>query len=156
METAESSRAANGRGYRLKRVSLILAAAVLSVNIFTGAPLFALWVGSRTVPESGSAPVTMEAVFVVVIVLAVLVFALAAMLTWIHAAYDELTERPHEERRTSPWLRSMRGEREDIRRKRVGSSAVEVVVMVSVAVAIVAFEIWFFVFAHYMFFGGNA
>jgi hypothetical protein len=147
--------AGKGRETQLKRAALVLAAAVLSVNIFTGAPLFALWVGARTVPESGSAPVTMGAIFVVVIVLAVVVFVLTALLFRIHATYDELTERPLGQRRTSPWLRSMRGEREELRRKREGTSAVEIVVMLSVAVAIVAFEIWFFFFAHYALPGVN-
>ncbi len=152
---AHSSQPTSSPGASLKRAGLVFAAAVLSINIFTGAPLFALWVGSRTVPTSGSAPVTMDAIFVVVIVLAILVFVLAALLIRVHAAYDELTGRPHEHRRTSPWLRSMRGEREELRRKRVASSAVEIIVMLSVAVAIVAFEVWFFFFAHYALPGGN-
>jgi hypothetical protein len=152
---ADRGQPARRRDARLKRAALITAAALLSVNIFTGAPLFALWVGSRTVSGSGSAPVTMGAVFVVVIVLAVIVVGLAALLTRVLAAYDEVTGRPHEERPTSPWLRSMRGERETFRRRRVGSSAAEVVVMLSVAVAIVAFEVWFFFFAHYALPGGN-
>ena len=43
----------------------------------------------------------------------------------VSAAYDELTGRPHAARRTSPWLRSMRGEREELARKGEGISGVE-------------------------------
>ena len=60
----------------------------------------------------------MTAVFSVVVVLAALVFLLARVLTWINAKYDDLTGRHPAARYTSPWLRSMRDEREeDVRRK---------------------------------------
>jgi hypothetical protein len=90
----------------------------------------------------------MEAVAIVVLVLAVSVFALAAVLARLNSAYDELTGRPIEARRTSPWLRSMRGEREELRRKSVHSSAIEVVVILSVVAAVLAFEAWLLLFAH--------
>jgi hypothetical protein len=41
----------------------------------------------------------------------------------------------------------MRGEREDIARKREGISGAERVMMISVVAAVLAFEIWFFFFA---------
>ena len=89
----------------------------------------------------------MRAVFVLVAVLAVLELALTLALTRLSAAYDELTGRPHAARRTSPWLRSMRGEREELARERAGISGVERVVVISVVAAVLAFEIWFFFFA---------
>jgi hypothetical protein len=132
------------RGVRLKRVGLAVAALLLSVNIWTGAPLLAVWVGSRTAGDSG---VSMGALVVVVVVLAVSVFALAAALGWVSATDDRISGRPAAARRTSPWLRSMRGEREEAARARHGISTVERVVVVSVAAAVVAFEVWFFFFA---------
>ena len=90
----------------VKRVSMAAATAFLSINIWTGAPLLALWVGSQV---SGQTVLSMKAVFVVVLVLAVLVVALAMALTWLNNTYDELIGRPRTERRT-PWLRSMRAE----------------------------------------------
>ena len=135
----------------LRRLGLAVATAVVSVNIWTGAPLFALWVGSRFegwVGGSGTGGGTsMRAVFVLLGVLAVLELALTFALAKLSAAYDELTGRPQSARRTSPWLRSMRGEREDFERKRHGISAVERVVVISVVAAMLAFEIWFFFFA---------
>jgi hypothetical protein len=89
----------------------------------------------------------MTAVFVVIVVLAASCFALTAALSWLSARYDELTGRPVEARRTSPWLRSMRGEREELAKKRVGISAIERVVVVAVVVCVLAFEVWFFFFA---------
>jgi hypothetical protein len=68
-------------------------------------------------------------------------------LTWLSARYDELTGRPPAARRTSPWLRSMRGEREELAKRRQGVSPVERIVVVSVVLCVVAFEVWFFLFA---------
>jgi small-conductance mechanosensitive channel len=89
----------------------------------------------------------MSAVFVVVVVLAVSCLGLAAVLTWLSARYDELTGRSAAARRTSPWLRSMRGEREELARARHGISAIERVVVVAVVVCVLVFEVWFFFFA---------
>ena len=134
-----------------KRLAIASAAALAGVNIWTGAPLLALWVGSRFEgwihgrdPGNG---VTMRSVFVVVVVLAALELVLTVALTCLSWAYDELTGRPPESRRTSPWLRSMRGEREEFARRRHGISVVERIVVLSVVGAALAFEYWFFFLA---------
>ncbi len=135
----------------LKRAALAVSTALISINVWTGAPLLAIWVGSHFegwVGGSGTGGgTTMRAVFVLVGVLAVLEVALTFALSRLSAAYDELTGRPHAARRTSPWLRSMRGEREELARKRVGISGVERIVVISVVAAALVFEIWFFFFA---------
>ncbi len=128
----------------LKRVLLVSASALAAINIWTGAPLLAVWVGSKAAAGSR---LSMGAVGVVVVVLAVCCLALAAALTWLSARYDELTGRPAAARRTSPWLRSMRGEREQEARRRHGISPVERVVVVVVVLGVLAFEVWFFFFA---------
>jgi len=129
----------------IKRVGLVVASALVSINVWTGAPLFAVWVGSKV--QGSLNNLSMTAVFSVVVVLAVLVLALAWTLTWLNAKYDELSGRPAAARHTSPWLRSMRDERElDVRRK-YGISAVERVVVVSVVTAVLVFEFWFFFLA---------
>lgn len=128
-----------------KRIALAAAAAFVTVNIWTGAPLLALWVGSQT---AGSSGLSMTAVGVVVIVLLVLVLALVWLLTLVNERYDRLTGRPKaDRRRTSPWLRSMRSEREDILREKHGTSAIELVVVISVSVAVLVFNVWFFFLA---------
>ncbi len=84
--------------------------------------------------------------FVVVLVLAVLVFSLAAALSWLNNVYDELIGRPRSERR-SPWLRSMRAEAEVHFSSRVGITMLERIVMTSVYLAVITLLIWFFFFA---------
>jgi hypothetical protein len=128
----------------IKRVALVVGTALVSINVWTGSPLLAVWVGSRV---QGGMGLSMTAVFSVVAVLAVLVLALAWALTWLNARYDELTGRPPAARQTSPWLRSMRDERETDVRSKYGISAVEKVVVVTVVAAVLVFEIWFFFFA---------
>jgi hypothetical protein len=137
--------------FRVKRTALAAGTALVSINIWTGAPLLAVWVGSQFEGWVGGGGTgggtTMRAVFVLVVVLAVLELALTLILTRLSGAYDELIGRPQAQRRTSPWLRSMRGEREEIARKRAGISGVERVVVISVVAAALAFEVWFFFFA---------
>jgi hypothetical protein len=130
-------------GGRLARIALAAAAAFVTVNIWTGAPLLALWVGSRAAGPSG---LSMAAIGVVVVVLAVLVVALTTLLSRLNARYDRLTGRVAD-RRVSPWMRSMRSEREDYARQREGTTAIERVVVISVSVAVLLFNVWFFFFA---------
>lgn len=126
-----------------KRLALAAAAAFVTVNIWTGAPLLALWVGSRTAGPTG---LSMTAVFVVVVVLLALVLALTAALFRINARYDRLVGRSAD-RRVLPWMRSMRSERDAYVKQRQGVSAVERVVVVSVSAAVLVFNAWFFFFA---------
>jgi hypothetical protein len=135
------------RFFRLKRMALGAAAALASFNIWTGCPVFAVWVGSQfegwvgaRAPSTG---VSMKAVLVVVVVLALLELALTLLVTRVSDAYDKLTGRPHEARRTSPWLRSLRGEREKSAYDKYGVSAVERIAVISVVVCVLAFEAWF-------------
>jgi len=125
---------------RLKRLSLAAATAFVAINIWTGAPLFALWVGSKVV---GQSRLRMGAVVVVVIVLAVVECMLTLTLIWLGATYDRLVGRPRVEQRFA-WLRSMRAEggKERISHA-VGVTALERIVMVSVYVAVIALLLWF-------------
>jgi hypothetical protein len=127
----------------LKRVATAAATALVAINIWTGAPLLALWVGSRVVGKTG---LSMWAVLVVVVVLVVLVFGLTAVLIWLNNTYDELIGRSRLERR-SPWLRSMRAEAEQNIDARVGVTALERIVTMVVYVAIIALLLWFIFFA---------
>ena len=51
---------------RLTRVGLVAAMAITSLNVWTGAPLLGLWVGSRLAGESGT---SMLGVFAAVVVI---------------------------------------------------------------------------------------
>jgi hypothetical protein len=129
--------------FLLKTLGLAAATAFVTVNIWTGCPLFALWVGAQVV---GERRVTMTAIFVIVAVLGVLVFASAVALAWLNATYDMLTGRPHVERRPA-WLRSMRAEAESKVSQRVGITPMERVVMLNVYVAVILLAVWYVFFA---------
>jgi hypothetical protein len=126
-----------------KRLLLAAATAFVTVNIWTGCPVLALWVGSQAVEER---TLSMTGIFVVVITLAVLVFALAVVLGWLNNTYDELVGRPGIERR-SPWLRSMRGEAEGHISQRVGVTLLERIVVANVYFVVIAFMVWLVFFA---------
>jgi hypothetical protein len=129
----------------LKKIGLVTASALCTVNLWTGAPLFAIWVGSKV--QGNLNNLSMTAVFSVIAVLAVMVFLLAVALTWLNGKYDELTGRPPAARHTSPWLRSMRDEREHDVREKYGISPIERVVVICAVAGVLAFEGWFFFFA---------
>ena len=130
--------------HRAQRIGLLAVMTLSAINIWTGAPLLAVWVGSQFARGSG---LSMGAVFIVIVVLAVTCFVLATALSWLSAQYDELTGRPAAARRTSPWLRSMRGERERYPDEVPRLTALERILVIMVVVAFVAFEIWFFFFS---------
>jgi hypothetical protein len=123
----------------LLRVVLATLTAILAVNLYTGAPLLAIWAGSRV--QEGSS-LTMSAVGVVIGVLVVSIAILVFLLTRVEAAYKAVTGQVPE-KRTPPWLRSMRGESDAIR-ERKPLSGFEKVLTTSVVVAVAAFEAWFF------------
>ena len=129
----------------LKKIGLITASALCSINLWTGAPLFAVWVGSKV--QGNLSNISMTALFTVVVVLAVTVVLLALALTWLNNRYDDLTGRPAVARQTSPWLRSMRDERETDTQRKYGIGGIERVVIVCAIAGCLAFEAWFFFFA---------
>jgi hypothetical protein len=133
------------RLFRLKRVALAVASALASINIWTGGPLFALWIGSQfegwvgaRAPSTG---VSMKSILVVVAVLAVVEIALIKVVTRVSDAYDKLTGRPHKARRAS-WLKSLGGERGRSESVSYGVSAVERIAIISVVLCVLAFELW--------------
>jgi hypothetical protein len=144
MEAVTPQASSHGPGFALKRVFLLAATMLAAVNVWTGAPLLALWLGSRVQGGSG---LKMSTVFVMVIVLALVETLLGLALTWLNARYDAMIGRPHKARRTSPWMRSMRGEREKTARREAGVSGAERVVAIAAVGGVVAFEVWFFFFA---------
>ncbi len=128
----------------LKRTAMVAATAFLSINLWTGAPLAALWIGSQVVRGS---VLSMAAVGVVVLVLAIEVFAMVLALAWLSNEYDRLSGREPGERRLA-WLRGVSGD-EGIEQPGYGAgiTPLERVVMVSVYLAVIAFLLWFFLLA---------
>jgi hypothetical protein len=130
---------------RLERVALVAGMGIASVSIWTAAPLLGLWVGSQVAPSSG---ISMPAVAAIVATIGVACWLLVRALGWMGVTYDRLTGRTATVRRHTPWLRSMRGEREH---GQPGTEArltpAEYVLVGTVLVAYLAFEVWFFFFS---------
>jgi hypothetical protein len=129
---------------RLKRTLILAAMAVVALNIWTGSPLLALWVGSRL---QGNSSVSMGAVFAVVAVMAATSFLLLRLLGVLGARHDRLAGLPPPKRRQQPWMRSLSGERVSEQRLREKVTALDAVLVGTVVVAAVAFEVWFFFFS---------
>ena len=129
---------------RVERVGLQALMALSAVNIWTGAPLLALWVGSRVVT---STRVTMGSVLLVVVVLFTACLGLIWLLSWASAEYDEITGRPQTVKRHVPWLRSMRAERVNYEREKQAITPLERVMVITVVLAVIAFEAWFFLYS---------
>jgi predicted secreted protein len=137
--------AAGHRRGRLKPILLAAAMAFLALNVWTGSPLLAVWIGSRVQGEE-SQP-SMGAFAVVIIALIAFSFGLYQLLKLTMQAYQEATGTTPTVRTHAPWLRSMRGERPDHASRGARISGAERIVVVTVLVAAVAFEIWFFFFS---------
>ena len=130
---------------RLERVGLVAAMAVASVSIWTLAPLLALWVGSRVVGDRG---LSMGAVFAVIAVMFVVCLALIRVLAVLGAGYDRITGRRKQVRRHTPWLRAMSGERpHETGGEGPPLSPLEYVLVGTVLLAWLAFEVWFFFYS---------
>ncbi|MGH2956145.1 MAG: hypothetical protein ACRDL6_04030 [Solirubrobacterales bacterium] len=127
-----------------KKVAIVVATALAAINIWTVAPLAAVWIGSQA---QGGRVLSMWGVLTVLGVMGTLAFLFAWALTWLHDKYDELTGRPAAVGRTSPWGRRMRGELNEHFRSVYGLSAPERVVAACVLAGLLAFEVWFFFFA---------
>ena len=145
-EAEQAAQAERRRGLRsaLHRIWLGALSTLVSVNLWTGGPIFALWVGSRVQASIGT--LSMAAVGATVGVLIVVTFVLYKALAWLNTRYNEAIGRKMP-RQQAPWMKPMSGERRahEVRRP---LSGVERIVILSVVVAVLAFEIWFFFFAH--------
>jgi hypothetical protein len=129
-------------GLHAARLGLAVLTAVLAVNLWTGAPLLAIWAGAQVQDGIG---LTMTAVAVVMGVLAIAVSVLVFLLTRVEAAYRVLSGQPTK-RRVSPWLRSMRAERPELEERRA-LTGFEKGLVFAVVLGVLVFEVWFFFFA---------
>jgi len=129
-------------GAHAKRLGLLALMALAALNLFTGAPLVAIWVGSQVQGEAGG--LTMTAVLTVIVVLSVLCWLLVAALGRLGVAHDALVGRATDRRR-SPWMRPFNegGGRRDAASLR----ALDKILVAVVVVAGLPFEIWFLFFA---------
>ena len=129
---------------RTKRIALAAVMALVATNVWIGGPLLALWIGSRLQTASGGSltirPATALAVFGS---LAVITVVLVKVLSVVSNAYDRASGvAPTGGRRRDSWV--------SVERKSYGRptlSMVERMLVIVVAMAAIAFEIWFFFFS---------
>jgi hypothetical protein len=117
------------------------ATAFLAINVWTGAPLFALWVGSQAV---GQRALSMTAVGIVLVVLATMELGMLFALAWLDSSYKQLTGHPLRENRLT-WLRAKSEERESVARG-IPTSLLERIVMINVYIATIGLVAYFFAF----------
>jgi hypothetical protein len=130
---------------RLKRFGLAALMAFLALNVWTGSPLLALWIGSQIQGEE-SQP-SMGAFAAVIGCLVLFSFLLYQALKYVSQAYREATGTVPTVRTHAPWLRSLRAERPEYAATAARISPAERIVVATVVVAAVAVEVWFFFFS---------
>lgn len=123
------------------------------MNLWTGAPLLALWLGSRLevhrpVGLSG-AKVSGAAVFVVIASLFAMSLALIKCLTLLQARWDRLEGRTPEPvgRRRASWLQPVSGHRRHQGSDGSPTRALDTVMVACVVSAVIAFEVWLILLA---------
>jgi hypothetical protein len=119
---------------------------IVGVNVWTGGPLVALWIGSRVQQKSGGSltirPLTAIAVFVSLIAIT---WVLAKLLALVARAYDRAQGvTATRQREHAKWLRS---ERPPNPGDRPPSTMLERILVAVVVLAALTFEVWFFFFS---------
>jgi hypothetical protein len=112
--------------------------ALVTVNVWTGCPLLALWVGSRAV---GTGYLSMAAVVVVLLVLGLLEAAMVLVLAWLTNAYDEMIglQRPEH---AATWMRRLCAPESAGLNRRLRITTLEGIVVINVYVAVSALVLW--------------
>ena len=106
MQMAETAHEAPARrGGRLKPILLAAAMAFLALNVWTGSPLLAVWLGSKVQGEA-SQP-SMGAYVVVIVSLIAFSWGLYQLLKLVMGAYQDATGTTPTVRTHAPWLRSI-------------------------------------------------
>jgi uncharacterized RDD family membrane protein YckC len=119
---------------------LILVMAIGSVALWLVIPVAWIYFASHTVKTTQP---TLGPYLLVLVGVPVSMFIVGKLLYRLNGVYERFTGQASEVRVQLPWHRSMRGERAPQRR----TTVLELVMMISVAIAVIAFAIWFFFFA---------
>ncbi|MEA2493704.1 MAG: hypothetical protein QOJ29_1615 [Thermoleophilaceae bacterium] len=128
-----------------KRVGLAALMAIVATNVWVGGPLLALWIGSRLQEHSGGSltirPATALAVFAS---LAAITVGLIKLLSIVSSAYDRACGVGPAKRRHDSWVSV---ERKTFPGQRPSLTTLERILVVVVAMAAIAFDIWFFFYS---------
>jgi hypothetical protein len=117
--------------------------ALVTVNVWTGCPLLALWVGSRAV---GTGDLSMAAVVVVLVVLGLLELAMMFVLAWLTNRYDDLIglRRPEH---SATWIRRLCAPESAGLNRKLSITTLEGIVVINVYVAVTTLVAWYLFFA---------
>jgi hypothetical protein len=127
-------------GRRLLATLLIALMAMGSILLWLGIPVGWLYLVSRLVTSSQP---SMGPYVLLIVGIPASMIVVGKALSKLNRVYGEVTGTTPTMRARSPWMRSMRGERESGRRRTV----LDVVMVWSVALALLCFGVWFFAFA---------
>jgi hypothetical protein len=119
---------------------LIVVMAIGSVFLWLGIP--ALWIYGVSQTVDTTQP-QLGPYLAIIVGVPVTMFVFGRLLYRLNQAYESVTGQTSEVRVQMPWHRSMRAERDTGRR----TTVLEFVMISSVGLCLVAFAIWFFVFA---------
>ncbi len=114
--------------------------AIGSVLMWLGVPLGLIYAASQM--ADSSAP-SLGPYLLVFLGLPIGMGIMAKLLGWLDRVHQAYTRTGDHRPQQAPWMRSMRGERGSTRKRGV----LDTVMIVSVAIALVGFGIWFFAFA---------
>lgn len=131
---------------RAKRVGVVTAMALVAINIWTGSPLLALWLGSRV--QTGSDHPEMTAVLAVVAALTFQSYVLTKLLARLGSMDQALSGRAAPRyREPPPWLRSMRAERSRYTERTGALTPLDRILVVAFVLAVLCMQFWFFFLA---------
>jgi hypothetical protein len=125
---------------RLLGALLILLMAVGSVLLWIGIPVGWLYLVSQLVDSSQP---SMGPYVLVLVGIPATMIAMGKVLAVLDRTYGRVTRAAPQARAQMPWHRSLRGDRSPAR----AHSVLDVVMVASVALAVVCFAVWFFLFA---------
>ncbi len=125
---------------RLLGALLILLMAVGSVVLWIGIPVGWLYLVSQLVDSSQP---SMGPYVLVLVGIPATMIAMGKVLAMLDRAYGRVTRAAPQARVQMPWHRSLRGDRSPAR----AHSVLDAVMVASVALAVVCFAVWFFLFA---------
>ena len=128
-----------------KRVTLAALVAFLATNVWVGGPLLSLWIGSRVqVQSGGSLTIRPTTALVVFASLGAITVVLVKALRIVGDAYERASGAGPGRRRRDSWLAT---ERKEFPGERTTLTMLERTLVVVVAMAAIAFEIWFFFYS---------
>jgi hypothetical protein len=127
-------------GRKLLAALLIALMAIGSILLWLGIPVGWLYLVSRLVKSSQP---SMGPYVLLIVGIPASMIVVGKALSKLNRVYGEVTGTTPTMRVRSPWMKSMRGERDSGRQRTV----LDVVMVWSVALALLCFGVWFFAFA---------